>query len=503
MNTKHLFRLLAALALGVSVAHGASASQSASSDVIMVRFKTGALQWGTIEDHSAEDVSFRRLDTGGLVTLPWSMLEPVQELDLRTRFGYVDLSGEELMVSAEMIVLEDGREVIGRIQSRTDDSILFLSQGKTLSIPKRRVRSHIAGLSVPALDVFTKEDLYLQEEQASDPESAQSQFELAEFCERILDFARALEHYEAAQELDPTFMAQELPVILERIQVKVDSQEQVDFLAEIDHLRRRKKFGEALDQLVLFDSTYPDSPLVTDRLKMEERVVKTRDAFMQVEVARAWFSWMGRLAAAAARERTFDGALAYLEEEFHEEIVRNVTEAMRKSWPAVEEDHIRQFFIERKLGRWKPASYGLGTWLLGEDAALKGNAPEAQVEEPKSARDKERADQAEKIKRWLRNQEMSKRASKSEEDEQENEKAWKLLQHSARRNWLIAYYAENSGDLVVRPKPELQNCSECGGTGVRDVIYTGSARQGATSGREQVGCPTCHGIGRVRRIRYR
>jgi hypothetical protein len=49
----------------------------------------------------------------------------------------------------------------------------------------------------------------------------------------------------------------------------------------------------------------------------------------------------------------------------------------------------------------------------------------------------------------------------------------------------------------------LQNCSECGGTGVRDVIYTGSAREGATSGRTQVHCPTCHGIGRVRRIRFR
>ncbi len=481
----------------------ADSAGGAAAEVIMVRFRTGALQWGSIADHTAESVTFQRLDTGGLVTMPWSMLAAEQELDLRTRFGYVDLAGEELKVAAEKIVLADGREVIGRIQDRTDDAILFLSEGKVLSIPKQRVRSHVGGLQVPALDVFTKEDLYRQEEQKTDLETPEGQFALAEFCERILDYKRALEHYTGAQELDETFKAQELAVILERIQEKVDNQEQVDFLANVDHLRRRKKFGEAFEQLALFDATYPGSPLVTDRLKMEERVVKSRDDFMHVEVARSWFSWMGRIAARMSREHTFEGTLAYLEEDFSQEIVRNVTEAMRKRWPEVEEDQIRQYFIERKVGRWKPASYGLGTWLLGEDAALKGSSAETQKEEPKSARDKERAEQAEKIKRWLRNQEMAKRASKSEEDEAEVEKAWKLLQSSARRNWIIAYYAENSGELFVRPKPELQNCSECGGTGVRDVIYTGSAREGASSGRTQVPCPTCHSIGRVRRIRYR
>ena len=103
----------------------------------------------------------------------------------------------------------------------------------------------------------------------------------------------------------------------------------------------------------------------------------------------------------------------------------------------------------------------------------------------------------------MRNQQMQKRNSNSEEDEEEVANFWKTLSSSARRYWLIAYYAENAGHLDVRSKPELRNCSECAGTGAHQVIYTGSARAGASSGLRLVTCGACHGIGRVRRIRYR
>jgi len=493
----------ALLAPWLQTASAASLQGVAAGEVQMIRLHTGAFLWATVEDHSAEALTFRRLDNGGLVHLPWSMLEETQSLDLRSHYGYVDLSSDEVLVTAEKLVLADGREVIGLVQGRTDDSILFQTQGRQLQIPKLQVRNHVVGLQVPALDVYTKEDLYLQRQLETDPEDPAAQVELAEYCERILDFVHALEHYQAAQALDPEYKAKELAVILERVQVKVDSLEQVEFLAEVDRLKRRKRFDDALDQLAVFDATYPESPLHTDRLKLEERILEARDDFMRVEVARTWFSWMGRLAAKAGREMTFEQTLTYLEEGFGQDIARGVTETMRKRWRGVEEDAVRQFFIERKLGRWKPASYGAATWLLGEEAALKGGVNESEEAKPMSARDKERAAQAEKINRWLRNQEMAKRARKSEEDQNEIEDFWATLQVTARRNWIIAFYAENAGELEVRPQPELRNCSECGGTGIREVIYTGSARSGDKGGRQQLPCGACHGIGRVRRIRYR
>ena len=55
---------------------------------------------------------------------------------------------------------------------------------------------------------------------------------------------------------------------------------------------------------------------------------------------------------------TFEGVLAYLEEDFHNEIVVNVTEKLRRNWAELEEDQVRQFFIERKQGRCVRAENG-------------------------------------------------------------------------------------------------------------------------------------------------
>ncbi len=484
-------------------AQDAGVAAEPAPEVTMIRLRGGRIQWGSIVDHTAEALIFTRLDTGGQVTLPWNFLDPAQDLELRMRFGYVDLGGDEVMMSAELIVLVDGQEVIGRVQGRTQDAVLFKSGGLTLAIPKQRIRSHVAGVRVPALDIYTRGELYADEFLRSDGESAESQRLLAEYCERIFDFPHALQHYLASQELDSDGDPKALAVKIARVQAKVDSQEQVDYLAHVDHLSRRKNYAQALLDLEAFDGLFPDSPLLADRIKLEKRVIRVREAYTRKKVATRWFAWMGRLAAKAAREKTYQESLTYVGELFGEEIVLNVTLEMRRIWPSIEEDQVRQFFIERKRGRWKPASYGLGTWLLGEDDALKGGTAEVQKKEPESARDRERADLEEKINRFMRNQQMQKRNSNSEEDEEEVANFWKTLSSSARRYWLIAYYAENAGHLDVRSKPELRNCSECAGTGAHQVIYTGSARAGASSGLRLVTCGACHGIGRVRRIRYR
>jgi hypothetical protein len=74
---------------------------------------------------------------------------------------------------------------------------------------------------------------------------------------------------------------------------------------------------------------------------------------------------------------------------------------------------------------------------------------------------------------------------------------------------VLAYFAEKSGqfrDLQAR----FSNCRECGGTGARDVMFTGNAASADEDNKSQgkagevlVTCPACHTIGVVRRIRYR
>ena len=63
-------------------------------------------------------------------------------------------------------------------------------------------------------------------------------------------------------------------------------------------------------------------------------------------------------------------------------------------------------------------------------------------------------------------------------------------------------YVEDSGDFELT-RVRFRNCRECGGTGTRQVIYTGGAVEGAQSGQRIVPCPTCHKLGRVRMLKYR
>jgi hypothetical protein len=147
----------------------------------------------------------------------------------------------------------------------------------------------------------------------------------------------------------------------------------------------------------------------------------------------------------------------------------------------------------------------LATWLLGEEDALK-NGPDAKPEAKEKAteRDQERENLEKKMERFLKNQQMARGAGRSAEDEQEIDDFWSTLTAATRKAWLVAYYAENGGDMLLKPKAELSPCPTCGGTGAREVLYTGSARSNSPSaGMKLVPCETCHSIGRIRRVRYR
>jgi len=47
---------------------------------------------------------------------------------------------------------------------------------------------------------------------ANPPKDAASHYDTGVFCERIFDFARAVEHYRKAGEADPKFRVTEIPI---------------------------------------------------------------------------------------------------------------------------------------------------------------------------------------------------------------------------------------------------------------------------------------------------
>lgn len=505
IRSRSIARTLLALALCAAPAPATAqqTQEGAAAQILMLKLRDGSLAWGSIEEHDPERIAFRRMDNGGLARVPWGLLDPIQERELRTRFGYIELEGEEIYTEAARIVMVDGQERIGLILGRTEGSLIVKDAIAQLELPLNRIRTVQADLRVPARDIFTRDELYNQELARTDLTVPASLYELAKFSERILELPRAVEHYAQLAALDPSFKTDEVTAALARSQLKAQQLVQLDALDAADRLRRRKAFDQARELLTDFEATYLDSPLQADRKKLEDRIEKERLDLLRDQVRRRWLARMERTADQVGR-KSFAEVLGLLEEGFSESIVQGVAEDLRPYKAALTEDEVRQLWLERAKGRWRPASYGGATWLLGEDAALKGSQPETEEEQPRTALDRERAELAERLKRFLQNQESARRtATLASGEEVDQDGFWSTLSSAVRRNWIIAHYAENSADLEVHPQPFLTPCPNCAGTGTREVIHTGGAGSTNQAGVRQVVCETCQGIGSQRRIRYR
>ncbi len=481
---------------------------------MMLRLRTGGILWGSIVEHTPEWVRFQRVDSGGIVRLPWVRLDPAEEEDLRLRFGYVDAAADEIMVTVDRFPLRDGTEITGLIESRTDQYIFVKTAVSTIPVPKTQVAGPSTRVQVPALEIYTRGELYQQKvlEMQADllaegEVGAQANYEVADYCERLFDYEHAAHHYRRTAELDPLFETEAVLIAISRSETKAEKQEQVDMIAQIDLYRARKRYDLAVELIQQFPVLFPDSPLMEDFRKMQDRVAKYQERDLRAETVRLWHNWTKKLTGQAVREhKTYEAVLAYIEDGLVEDLRQGVVEDLQRLAPGIEPDEMQQFWDEREGGRRRQATYGLGTWLLGEDRALANIEPQEEKKKPaeKGSQDEARQKLEDRIKRYLDNQELARKAKAGGESEDDDpEKFWAGWNWSGRSLWTLAYFVENSG-LFRLEKVLFNNCRGCGGKGVREVIFTGSAVSGDAGGNSRLfRCATCRGIARTRRIKYR
>ena len=432
----------AALPLEVSV-------PSVPASALLLRLRDGGIRWGEIVEHDATGLRFRLLSHGGEVSLPWEFLDPAQEEELREDFGYVDVSSEELMITADRLVLIDGREVVGVILVREGPNFLVKVGGNELAIPKRRVASLTGGQLIPALDIYSREELYGQYLAVLDETDPVAQVELATLCERILDFVGAARHYQAALDLEPTEGVAAIELKLARAGEKALQQVQIDYLREAEVLRKRGRFDEALARLGAFAENFRGSPLVIDAAEQQVRTAELRDVAASKLVKRRWGYWAKRLLREAARGMSFDQAQAYVTGELSQHVRRGVhIDVVKHISQAIPLEAINDYWGVRRKVRYSTASYGQATWLLGKDRARAGTERKAKEVEvaPESALSKERAAFAEKMKRFQQNQQRAARARGGANDAEFAETFWGSMPAGKRANWMFAYYVEFGGD---------------------------------------------------------
>ena len=125
-------------------------------------------------------------------------------------------------------------------------------------------------------------------------------------------------------------------------------------------------------------------------------------------------------------------------------------------------------------------------------------------EKPTDEKTAEREALRKKIERYLKNQQLARKTSTKVEDAEEIQAFWENYPQNARVQWLLAYYAETTGEASV-VRVTATECSECSGTGVREAIdlLTSGNNQEGDRGTDLRSCPACHHIGVVRRVAFR
>ncbi|MDG1051004.1 MAG: hypothetical protein P8R46_12430 [Planctomycetota bacterium] len=501
----------------------------APEDVLMLKLRDGRIQWGAIGQHDTLGFAFQRLDNGGEVRVPWSLLDPRQSELLRTDYGYVEVEAEEIFVDAERLLLEGGGTVEGVIVSREGDSFLVKTDGNLQMVPKRRVRGIESGVRLPALDVYGREELYTQFSSEADEASATSQLDLARRCEGILDFTNAVKHYEAALALGLpdegalpaqaggvatdgaaatgadglSFSVPKVEGMLASARVKADNQEQIEYLRDADRLRKRKRFDDALALLQAFPTKYAGSSLLDDARKQETKLLQDRDEAAKYLVRTRWKYHTRKLTREIARGDNFEAARSWATEEASQAIAGLVlADVQDRVTSAVSEEDVLRLWGERDRGRYESSTYGLGTWLLGEDrAAANGDNPAAAAESAVSAVDEQRKAIEDRIKRYLENQKVSRRNQASDDEEDLVQAFWEGWTVNGRSLWLMSYYLEEAGDFEIRPRASLKPCKTCGGMGALQLLVTGTVLSGETA--SVASCPVCRGVKVTRRIYFR
>ena len=478
----------------------------AAQDVVMLQLRDGTIRWGAVEGHSPSAIKFRRLDTSGLVSLPWSMLDPVQSEALRKQYGYVEVEVDEAYVVGDRLVLEGGGNVEGVIVSREGKNFLVKTDGTLQVVPKTRVRGIEVGIQLSALDVYSREELYGLYLAESDLQSAESMLQLARKCESILDFPHAAEHYKQALELGIETDRSSVEGMLGRAEIKAANQEQVEYLRDVDYLRKRGQFDKAVEKIDGFELAFKGSALLEDARKQKTKLLLARDEEARDLVKRRWIYWAKILTRKQSLENSFEVARSWASEDasaaiqslVHADVQKKVTEAITL-------EEVRGLWEERKRLRYSPASYREdGTWLLGTEAAQRGIEDEGSRAKagPVSEVDAQRLAIEERIKRYMDNQRLARATQSGEAAGDEYQTFWATYSQGARAGWLFAYYIENSGDFELRPRPDLRACKTCAGSGGIELLVTGTVRGGgSTDGLAP--CPLCHGVQYSRRIYYR
>lgn len=484
------------LSLSLAFALAVPAAQEPADELI--RLRDGRLLVGAIEGHDLDGFVLSEARAGGLYRLSWGDLFPGEADRLRQSFGYNDTT-EVPMTSASRLLLNNGRELVGRILRQDNRQIELRRRETTTIVPLQSLAAPPETITVEAASVLTPEQYYAERVPQVDTTDSYEQFAFAQDLQTMFALEQAKEHYEICKELaaaeGDTPLVTRVDGALVQLEQTIANRDEAEYLENIRTAMHRSRFTEAKAQLENYENTFPDPGLRGEYLQLTD-LFDVRQELAAVEyLERHWFNRTVNLLKRKALEKdaSVDQMIAYIEGELPLAIRTAMLDELSEINDQLDIGAIDGLWAQRLAvgASSHSAGFGDGTWILGEDKARAGLVEEKEAKDDgKTAQQRE---MEERMKRYLSNLEAQRRSASGGDSEAKPEDWWRKASVSQRFQWLLAYYAEFSGDYKLI-NVKYSYCPTCAGAGVIETLDV--TAQGSESRRTK--CPTCHGV-QVRR----
>ncbi len=451
-----------------------------------VRLRTGDYLQGEINgDRTDEDhLTIKLFSTGGIIRLRWDQVIVEDQKRLRDQLG---LSGweeaEEVLIPGHQVMLQSGDLVEGLAEN--PDAVgeaLVLRTASGLRTYPRATVSKIIPTVVPALSVYTPDDLYEYYLKEYAPESAASHADLGRMLVKVEAFKQARDHFNIALEEEDyaaTEQAQMVRNQLAKVEVYIKAEEALDRVRGVRRLYFQRRFDQALAEIATLRSEYQEDPSILKILnldRLETQVATGRRGHFLKAVRRLFFRQLDDLVNRKIREKDPEDRTKSLSLNTVKQWVTNPRGLTQEIMAALaektglSEQEVREFWDDRKPGQFKRYNYGTGTFIHPEVAGRVNQAlrPQARRRSPRSSRRTQPRKKANAPKLVTADQ------------------WWEGASNKQRRDWARAWYAENGQGVLQVLRIETRVCPTCGGLGFKISYSATDASETKTV------CKTCN-----------
>jgi hypothetical protein len=432
-----------------------------------VRLRTGDYLQGEINsDQSDEDrLTIKLFSTGGVISLKWDQLIVEDQKRLREQLG---LSGwddeEEVLIPGHQVMFQNGtlEEGVAENPDSAGEPLKLKTPSGVRTYPRDTVAKIMPTL-VPALSVYTPDEIYEYYLNKYAPESAAGHADLGRMLVKVEAYRQARDHFLLALEDEDYAATEQAQIVrnqLAKVEVYVKAEEALDRVRGVRRLYFQKRFDDALAEIDTLRTEYEEDPSILKILsldRLETQVVSGRRGHYLKEVRRLFFRILDELVNKKIREKDPEDRTKDISMNSVKQWVSNPRGLTQEIFVAIAEktgltdQEAREFWDDRKPGQVKRYNYGTGSFIHPEVAGKvsqmirpKGGRKKAKSSRRRAAPQRKKAPKLKTADTW-----------------------WEEASNKSRRDWSRAWYAENGNGVLQVLRIETKICRSCGGMGFK------------------------------------